>query len=215
MKKMRWMSIGLIAALFFSSCNFNFNVGQKFQLAPPRIDKIPLRIGLTLSPEICNFKLDKTRQDEARHYFFGESICYGIKEMMGSLFTDVVVSNSLEIKPAGGSLKYIIVPSIAECDFLFPGNVFVDFRAVVAVKYTVYSEDGTVVWFDTYRGSGQQPMSKSHFWNMLVFPVGIYAMITNEKNASESCMRQAIEDQFRQATEGLKQSPWWKFLPRE
>jgi hypothetical protein len=168
-------------------------------------------VGIYLSPEVRQYAIVKERQGEKRTYHLGESICYGVEEMAASMFAEVVLLDSPEVKGTDRPVHCILVASMSESDFLFPGNAFVDLRAIVAVKYTVLNPDGTVAWFDTYVGRGQEPMPKNQVWKVLIFPPwGFYALVKNEKRASEKCMRQALEDHFRLATNGMNRSEWWK-----
>ena len=183
--------------LFLTSCSiFKYTAPKDFKMPVLTTNKIPLRIGLYIPPDVRYYKITEKQQNYTFHFQIGDALCDGIERMLRIVFDDIVILESSDFDVTKHGIKAVVVPKIVSGNFRLSAAAFGEGTGfIIRVKYTAIDSSKRVLWVDTFEGKSRKRQP--------VFRV---------REVYTDCMRLSLEDHFHNALEGILLSKWWKAI---
>jgi len=154
--------------------------------------KIPIRVGLELPPDFCNYTYKFKGPEifsDCHIYPLGKVFCDGAEMVSKAAFTEVVVTSkgtSVSVQKIAGTL----IPQFIKIDIAGGPTSFGGFKAAIMIKWIFTDNSGKMVWVNTSRG-------ESRITGGIPF--------TSEKRLSQS-IEMAIDDLFQKSLESILSS---------
>lgn len=204
----------LFIIFFIAGCTtFRYSVREDFKVLVPTTNRIPIRVGLYMPSDVCQYEIKKERRGFLVVYHFGESICNGVERMLRGAFNEVVVLESIASDMSKYGIKAVVIPQIDSGNILLGGTKFQDLKALIRIKYTATDINGKTLWIDTFQGEGRKKWDKSFIYkSAFIPPLMIYKAATQEKKDMLMVMQLALEDHFHNALVGMLSSRWWESI---
>lgn len=147
----------------------------------PAERKVPLRVGLYMHPRFDAIKKEGLKDWGKLGGEVIEAALGGTKGLVEKVFAETVALESPEAARSRGDLEAVVIPELEYIRF-WKGTMSVS----VSMRWTVMDPAGKIFYQNTFIGKSHSPSGLDTF-------------------SSE-----ALEDQFRQAFQGLTATPWWK-----
>jgi hypothetical protein len=183
-----------VLSFFLYSCaspqfsRINVSMPKDFELSNAEIkDKIPLRAGLYLKPDMKNYVKKGPIGSAVTHtsFLMGDALCGGSEKMLRNIFKDVLIIDHMESDLSVRNIDVIVTPDL------------VGMTGKLVIKWNIVSLDGKIIYVNTITGEATPKMS----WSFT--SAGIEE---DERNN----MLLIVKDQFRKAQDDLYNSGWWK-----
>jgi len=203
-------TLSLLVLLFFLySCaspqfsKIDISMPKDFEMINTEIkDKIPLRAGLYLKPDIRNYSKKGPIASFVTHTTFsmGDALSSGSERVLRNIFKDVVIIDQLESDLSTKNIDVIVTPELVG---IYGQAKMIDGSKVpkavnqLVMKWNIVSPDGKIIYVNTITGEGLQKLS---------FSFTSAGIAEDEKNN----MLMLIKDQFQKAQEDIYSSGWWK-----
>lgn len=180
------VQIVLVILLFLSACTHIYTFTKDFEMPAIETKKIPLRVGLYLQADFCQFVFKKDYKFGDKYVFqIGEALCSSTEKMLKLIFSEVVNLESPEVNKSHG-INALVIPQIVSVGYMQPAwRLLQDDEVIIKVKYTFFNTNKKIIWVDTFQG------------------------IARGKDRLK-CMQFAVEEQFRRALEGILSSKCWE-----
>jgi hypothetical protein len=177
------------------SCSYQPKLNINPGLFSQTVEPVPFKVGLFFEQDYCQYTFTKMRYADSYEFQIGPILCDYTERMFRTLFSDVIILESLETDNTQQELNVIVIPQLMSCDIVLPGVAWQTLEALVTIKYTFKKpDDGKTLWLDTFQGN----------WSG---KLGI-AFVMN-KNIRKA-MQHAIEDHFLKALVGISSSNFWQ-----
>jgi hypothetical protein len=159
---------------------------EKLDIKLPSSDKIPLRVGLYMSPEFRKYTYSTGGLvTPIGKFYIGEGLSIGAEKALKQVFNEVVIINN-KSDISNQNIKAVISPEIL--DVAAEQNV-VFFKMLC--RWTISGADGKIYYNDTITGVGKDTS---------------LAFATRERKA----MTKAIENHYYKFIEQMLSSKWWE-----
>lgn len=185
---------GLLATvLIVSACTRVCLVRTDLRIPGEKTGKIPLRVGLYMSPEFLSYSCTIIGANGDTYSFpLGEAFRSGADAATKMAFEETVILSSINDAMAQNT-RIIISPEVEEVDMVIPGFAFRRLKSLVIMKWAVADLTGRTIWVGTFEGEGDNIVG--------------YLFRTS---AARKCMQRAVEQQFAKALQGIRSSPCLK-----
>ena len=184
----RW--ILLCAALCAVSCApKTYHFTGHLKIPDYEAKKIPLRVGLYMSPEFINYEYVSYKSIHP----LGKILKEGSREVVSKAFEQSINLSSLD-EAGAQNVDVVILPELEVVDVLTEVKLVGRTKILVSVKWTIQNPEGNIIWVDTFKGQSE---------------VGTGTVWTIDKNRSRG-LQSAVEEQFGNALQGILSSTWWK-----
>lgn len=157
-----------------------------FKIEQPAKSKIPLRVGLYLSPKVCNY----VHVAGNFRISLGEGVCSNARGVLRNVFNEVILLDEKESDLAKHGIKAVVSPEIIETEII-EGAFGPHGDFLLTCKWTITSADGKILYMDTVKGIG----SDSSFLGSTRF----------SRNASIT-----VKDHYQKLISHMLSSRWWE-----
>ncbi len=152
-------ALGLVFSVV--ACTHIYNIPVDPISGYPNKEKIPLKVALLLSQELRDAKFERHGGGDTWLIPLGEAFSENATEVTRHLFSNVVVSSSLNDSETRG-VDAVLIPtmSLAATTFRSSGQEQV---TTVMFKWHLQDPAGNTIWVETIRGegkSGGRPLAK-------------------------------------------------------
>ena len=158
---------------------------------PSGADRIPLRVGLYMSPQFGNYSGNFGRG----FISLGEAMSSGAERALRTAIEEVVIIKQLESRGSTEGVRAIVAPEIVEARM---GNSdekgFHKGHCQVWCKWTVSTPEGKLVYVNTVLG-------EAHHDRRAPAPT-----------VWTECMTLAVQDQYRKLVEIISSTQWWQSI---
>ena len=138
-----------LISLFLTGCTSEIKPLSGLELSLAHKQKIPLKVGLYMSPDYCNYSF-VTDQIYVTYYTIplGSTLCHETKIIVEAIFEEVSVFPSLEANDK--SINVIMIPEIVILKIQMMGYTHKS-EALLIGKWTVVDMNGRLIWVDTFQ----------------------------------------------------------------
>ena len=185
------LGIVLAILLILSGCTYTSQITRDLNIPVQEVKKIPLRVGLYMSPNFLNYTYKESRLAEKFVFPLGETFRAGSEKIVKMAFQDVVILSALD-EAIIEKLKIVISPQIQAVDIMFPMWGWGYLKSTVIIKWTAIDPTEKIIWVNTFEGESKIKGKT----------------VKNIRNS----LQVAIEDHFSKAYEGIISSTWWKSI---
>lgn len=168
--------------ILIGGCTTTYRVPEERFTGYPHDTKIPLNVGLIISPEF----LDAKWEDSTRVAKFGNALAANSEALAGQVFKSVELAKGFESK---AGLDGFLIPKVSLIDSTY-GFAWDDLVLTLIVEWSLKDPNGKLIWVDTVKG---QATSKSGSFG-------------HEKQFT-SRAKSAIDDLFLRSYEAMISSP--------
>ena len=144
--------VGVLALLLLAGCTLSYTLS----FAPveyPRTERIPLKVDLRLSDEVCAAKYDRKPES----FSVGEVLCQNSEEVTRAVFTEVRVTRGSTSVP---SVPYdaTLTPRVLLIDRNEPMWATSEQTTTVSLEWTLAAtQSGQTIWVNSFTGEGKGP----------------------------------------------------------
>ena len=193
--KLSTVCVVFAGLLFSNACTRNCQIDTNLIMPVQKASKIPLRVGLYMSPDFLSYTRKIAAVNTDSYVFnLGEALRSGSEKMLGIAFKEVIVLSPSEEAMERG-VKIVVSPQIQEVDMIIPGWAWKQLKSLVIIKWEATDSTGRILWVDTFEGRSNNR-------------VGYFL----RGKAARKCMKRGVEDHFGNAFEGILNSTWWKTI---
>ena len=191
-----------ITILFFGcSTSPNFVKVQINSSLPFReVEKIPLRVGLYLDPNLINYS--KTPRWEDRNFVIqmGDALSNGAQNVANRAFKEVVNIYTIDAELLPKGLDALVIP---EVDRIYGG--YGTERplgtVIVRIRWRIIDLSGKVIYMNTFGAESK--------WSIFTTTALNYFDVVSRNYTK------AIEEQFINAYIGITSTNWWESIKKE
>lgn len=173
----------LIAILTIGGCAIKI---ENLDIMLPSSDKIPLRVGLYMSPEFRNYIYSK----QGAKFHIGEGLSIGAEKALKQVFNEVVIINN-KSDISNQNIKAVISPEILDVDLSISYNDVIYFFRT-SCRWTISGADSKVYYNDTITG------------------VGKHNSFASGTTRAKKALTNAIENHYFKFIEQMLSSKWWE-----
>lgn len=175
----------ILTSLFFLGCGNPIRV-KEINILQNFYNKIPLKVGLYLSPSFCAYQY-RGKSFEFKwvgHYLLGESICQTAPDFFKNSFKEVFIMNEKSIP---SNVKLIISPEIIEAETIGP-----TMATHIIIKWTFANPKGKIYYLNTVKGIGKHDEG---FW----LPP-----------AAREAFNSTLKDHYHRLYSHMHSTKWWE-----
>jgi hypothetical protein len=184
--ELKWILLFLVTVLLISRCG---PVGMKeINLPPTTYNKIPLKIGLYISPGFRNY-IYSPHYPQSGKYLVGDGLSKTADILFKEIFKEVILIDGMS--NIATDIKAIISPEIIETFFIGFSPEF-----HIVCKWTIISPGGKVYYMNTITGIG---MGDRSFNGMKRISVAL----TN-----------AVKDHYEKLLAHIHSTYWWENIEK-
>lgn len=190
----------LIIILGFSSAcrtTLNEKIRTDLSITVNEVGKIPLRVGLYLSPEFMNYSKTPSHYSESGRIQMGEALSKGAEDITNKAFKQVVTIYKTDPESFPKGLDAIIIPEVEKTYGGFVGELTRQYSyyqtVTVKLKWTIKDMNQKTLYTNTFT-------TEVEYRNDPVF---------GQRERLLKAYTKAIEDQFAKAFSGITSINWW------
>jgi hypothetical protein len=202
------LSLSIFCFILYSCASpqfsrINVSMPRDFEFSNAEIkDKIPLRAGLYLKPDMKNYVKKGPLGSAVTHtsFLMGDALCGGSERMLRNIFKDVLVIDHLESDLSARNIDVIVTPDlvgITAQNKMVEGSRLINRVIELVIKWNIVSLDGKSIYVNTITGESPAKASFSFLSS---------GIEEDERNN----MLRVVKDQFRKAQDDLYNNGWWK-----
>ncbi|MFH1349036.1 MAG: hypothetical protein ABIH58_05385 [Patescibacteria group bacterium] len=182
-------TFSIFILLSLVGCAFTHEVSINPVRELSRKEKIPLRITLQLSPELCAYTLTKNRMGDQHIFPLGGPLCKGSEIVARAACTEVFIISKDSVA-SEQKIDARLIPEIITVDYHMPQWAWEEQEAVIIVKWTLFDNAGKVLWIDTIQSKGSNKLGST---------------FSGLKRNRET-MQMAVDDLFQKSLESILSS---------